>query len=144
MFLVAVIFVRDVWGGSGGGALSGKVWGYDMYDEPMPLAWARVSVYKNGALVESVSTGGDGGYTMFLSVAGFLNVTVDHPGFKTQSRIVAISEGGSAYTNFYLERSETPIPEFEAYLLPIITAALLILTKVTTKREKERRTNGKD
>jgi len=42
---------------SQGGTLSEQVYGYNMYDQPMPLVWARVSAYKNGILVESVSTG---------------------------------------------------------------------------------------
>jgi len=119
----------------GGGMLSGKVWGYNMYDEPIPLIWARVSAYQGGILVESVSTGDNGSYIMFLP-SGLLNVTAEHPGFKTQTKIIAISEGGSTQMNFYLERSEIPISEFEAYLLPIVAVALLVLTKAVTKRKR--------
>jgi len=116
-----------------GGSLSGRVWGFSMYDEPMPLIWARVSAYSGNILVESVSTSSNGSYFMFLP-SGPLNVTVEHPGFKMQSRIIAISEGGSAVMNFYLERSEIPIPEFQAYLLPVVAVALLLLTRVVAKR----------
>jgi len=121
--------------GIGGGSLSGRVWGYNMYDEAIPLIWARVSAYEEGILVESVSTGLNGSYIMFLP-SGRLNVTVEHPGFKTQARVIAISEGVAAQMNFFLERSEIPIPEFEAYLLPIVAVVLLVLAKVVTKRRR--------
>jgi len=119
----------------GGGMLKGGVWGYNMYDEATPLVWARVSAYSDGVLVESVSTGLNGSYIMFLP-SGLLNVTVEHPGFKTQTRVIAISEGAVAQMNFYLERSEIPISEFEAYLLPIIAVVLLVLTKAVAKRKR--------
>jgi len=99
------------------------------------LVWARVSAYSDGVLMESVSTGVNGSYIMFLP-SGLLNVTVEHPGFKTQARVVAISEGGVAQMNFYLERSEIPIPEFEAYLLPIMVVVLLVLTRAVTKKKR--------
>jgi len=118
-----------------GGSLSGKVYGYSMYDEVMPLVWARVSAYWNGTLVESVSTGLNGTYIIFLP-AGLVNVTVTHPGFKTQSLVVAISDGGAAQLNFYLERSEIPIPEFEAYLLPAMVASLLVFVTAITRRKR--------
>ena len=117
-----------------GGSLSGKVYGYSMYDEVMPLVWARVSAYWNGTLVESVSTGLNGSYIIFLP-AGMVNVTVTHPGFKAQSLIVSISDGGAAQLNFYLERSEIPIPEFEAYLLPAMIASLLVFVTAITRRK---------
>jgi len=134
LFLLIYSLPRPVAAMRGGGTLSGRVWGYNMYDEAMPLVWARVSAYSDGVLVESVSTGLNGSYVMFLP-SGLLNVTVQHPGFKTQSKIIAISEGGAMQMNFYLERSEIPIPEFEAYLLPIVAVVLLILAKAVTKRK---------
>ncbi len=119
----------------GGGMLSGRVWGYNMYDEAIPLVWARVSAYRDGIFVESVSTGLNGSYIMFLP-SGLLNVTVECPGFKTQARVIAISEGAAAQMNFYMERSEIPIPEFETYLLPIVAVVLLVLAKAVTKRRR--------
>jgi len=118
-----------------GGMLSGKVYGYNMYDEVMPLVWARVSAYSEGVLVESVSTGLNGSYAMFVP-AGLLNVTVQHPGFKTQAKVVAISDGGAAQMNFYLERSEIPIPEFHTYFLSIVTVSLLVLAVALTRRKR--------
>jgi hypothetical protein len=106
-----------------------------MYDEVMPLVWARVSGYWNGTLVDAVSTGLNGTYIIFLP-AGFVNVTVTHPGFKTQSLVVAISDGGSAQVNFYLERSEIPIPEFEAYLLPAMITSLVMFVTIATRRRR--------
>ena len=119
----------------GWGTLRGAVWGYNMYDDAVPLVWARVSAYSDGFLVESVSTGLNGSYIMFLP-SGLLNVTVEHPGFKIQTKVIAISEGGVAQMNFYLERSEIPIPEFEAYLLPIMVVVLLVLTRAVTKKKR--------
>ncbi len=124
--------------GSVGGMLTGRVWGYTWLDDPVPLVWARVSAYSGNILVESVSTGANGSYTMYLP-SGLLNVTVEHPGFKMQSRVIAISEGGSAQMNFYLERSEIPIPEFAAHLLPIIAAAVLVLAIALTKKRSRKK-----
>jgi hypothetical protein len=119
----------------GGGTLSGKVYGYNMYDEAIPLVWARVSAYMNNQLVGDASTGFNGTYVMFLP-SGQLSVTVEYPGFKTQVRAVAISDGGSAQMNFYLERSEIPIPEFRASYLPITAMSLLVVALVLTKRRR--------
>ena len=144
-FVVALLVVSTVFramslspnvgGRPVGGTLSGRVYGYNMYDEAIPLVWARVSAYANGTLVESVSTGVNGSYVMFIP-AGMVNVTVVHPGFKTQARIVAISDGGSAALNFYLERSEIPIPEFNAHLLPILVMLVMVFTVLLTKRRR--------
>jgi len=117
-----------------GGTLSGRVYGYNMYDEAMPLVWARVSAYENESLIQSVPTGVNGTYIMFLP-SGLLNVTVQCPGFKTQARFVAISDGGSSQLNFYLERSEIPIPEFDACFLPILAVLLLAFTTALTRRK---------
>lgn len=122
-------------GPTGGGMLGGRVYGYNMYDEPIPLIWARVSAYENDSLVGSITTGANGTYAIFLP-SGRLNVTVQYPGFKTQARIVSISEGGATQLDFYLERSEVPIPEFEAYFVPFVAASLLAFTTVLTKRKR--------
>lgn len=121
--------------GPTGGMLGGKVYGYNMYDEPIPLIWARVSAYENDSLVGSITTGGNGTYTMFLP-SGRFNVTVQYPGFKTQARIVSISEGSAIQLNFYLERSEVPIHEFEVYFVPFVAASLLVFTTVLTKKKR--------
>jgi hypothetical protein len=121
--------------GSGGGSLGGRVYGYNMYDEAIPLVWARVSAYSNNVLVESASTGANGAYVIFLPL-GHVNVTVEHPGFKPQARLVVISDGGSAQMNFYLERSEIPIPEFETHLLPLMLASLLATSLALTRRRR--------
>ena len=119
----------------GRGMLAGRVYGYDMYDQAIPLVWARVYAYMNNILVGEASTGGNG--TFFMPVpAGLLNVTVVCPGFRTQAKTVAISDGGMAQMNFYLERSEVPIPEFEASYLQIVALVLLVSTLVLTKRKR--------
>ena len=132
-------YVRQTEGvGSVGGALTGRVYGYNMYDEAVPLVWARVSAYANGVVAESVSTGGNGAYVMYVSFS-LVNVTVEHPGFKSQARMVTISEGGSAQLNFYLERSEIPIPEFETSVLPIMLMSLLAITMALTRGRRRRK-----
>lgn len=133
--VLAFLLTGAAGGRYGGGTLRGAVWGYNMYDEAIPLVWARVSAYSDGVLVGSVSTGLNGSYIMFLP-SGLLNVTVEHPGFKTQSKVIAISEGGVSQMNFYLERSEVPIPEFEVYLLPFIAVALLALTNAVARKRR--------
>ncbi len=117
-----------------GGSLIGQVYGYDMYDQATPLVWARVVAYVNYSLVGSAATGSNGMYVMFLPT-GVVTVSVESPGFKTKSTNVAISDGGSAVMNFYLERSEIPIPEFETNYLPIVSVALLAAAVILTKRK---------
>ena len=119
--------------GSGGGGLGGRVYGYNMYDEAIPLVWARVSAYSNNILVGSASTGANGAYVMFLPL-GRVNVTVEHPSFRPQAKLVVISDGGSAQMNFYLERSGIPIPEFETHLLPIMLVSLLATSLALTRK----------
>ncbi len=117
-----------------GGSLIGQVYGYNMYDQATPLVWARVVAYVNYSLVGSAATGSNGMYVMFLPT-GVVTVSVESPGFKTKSTNVAISDGGSAVMNFYLERSEIPIPEFETNYLPIVSVALLAAAVILTKRK---------
>lgn len=118
-----------------GGSLIGQVYGYDMYDQAMPLVWARVVAYVNYSLVGSAATGSNGMYVMFLPT-GVITVSVESQGFKTKSTNVAISDGGSAVMNFYLERSEIPIPEFKANYLPIVSVSLLATALILIKRKR--------
>jgi len=118
-----------------GGSLIGQVYGYDMHDQATPLVWARVAAYMNRSLVGSASTGSNGMYVMFLPT-GVLDVRVESPGFKTKSTNVAISDGGSAVMNFYLERSEIPIPEFEASNLSIVSVSILAAALILMKRKR--------
>jgi len=86
------------------GMLVGQVIGNDMDGHLIPLGWANVTAYSNGILVQSVSPGFDGSYSMSLP-SGLYVVRVEHPGFNAQSKVVEISNGRSSRLDFYLERA---------------------------------------
>ena len=86
------------------GWLIGRVIGKDMYNEFIPLEWANVTVYDSGILVNSVSPGFDGSYSVPLP-SGLYVVTAEHPGFNGSSQIVSISDWYATEVDFYLNRA---------------------------------------
>jgi hypothetical protein len=124
--------------GPGGGTIAGYVFGFTMFDEREPLVWASVTA-RSGPYSFSTTTGQDGQYGMFLPT-GVYNVTVDAgPAYKAQSTSATVSNGGASDLNFYLERSNVPIPEFPTQLVSVIlvaafAAALIAQRKIRHKR----------
>jgi hypothetical protein len=86
------------------GLLVGQITGDDMSNKRIPLGWARVAAYANGTLIQSVAPGFDGSYSMYLP-SGLCVVTVEHPGYDTQSKIVKISDRRATRLDFYLGRA---------------------------------------
>jgi hypothetical protein len=121
----------------GGGVLRGRVLGYTWFDEATPLVWARITAYVGESQVGTISTGSNGSYLMYLPV-GRVNITVEYPGFLRQSRFVHVSEGGSTTLDWYLERSELPIPEFSSYHVFLVAAALIGTIQVLLRRRVKR------
>ncbi len=119
----------------GGGVIRGRIWGYTYLDEAVPLVWANVKAYSGGREINSASTGTNGAYVMYLPV-GYVNVTVEYPGFIVQSKIVSISEGGSMALDWYLERSGLPIPEFQSYGALTLMVILLTFCQLILRRRK--------
>ncbi|MEM3061629.1 MAG: carboxypeptidase-like regulatory domain-containing protein [Candidatus Bathyarchaeia archaeon] len=125
----------------GGGLVYGQVLGFNMYDELIPLEWARVTaIDESEEIIESVSTLSGGHYEMFLPVGRF-RLEVEHPGYITQTMNIAVSSGSSTSVNFYLEQSGVPIPEFSDFTLQLLmiftllaSTAIIGKTKIFNKR----------
>lgn len=122
----------------GGGYLQGYVFGYNMWDELIPLGWADINV-GNDLYTFSYSAYSDGSYGFYLPTGTF-NVTVEEPGFVTQSRMLTVSDG-SATTgfNFFLERSNVPVPEFPTQflaMLMVIAVGGTLIAKRAIKRSR--------
>ncbi|OFX15802.1 hypothetical protein A3K71_07580 [archaeon RBG_16_50_20] len=120
----------------GGGYVQGAVYGYNMWDELIPIDWAEITA-SNDIYTFRYSSYADGSYGFYLPTGTF-NLTVDEPGFVAQSRTIAVSDG-SATTgfNFFLQRSNVPIPEFPTQffaVLMIIAIAGALIAKRTIKR----------
>jgi len=115
----------------GGGYLTGSVYGFDMYDELIPLEWVSVTA-ANANYKFVTSTGSGGAYEMFLPLGAY-NLTVNTPGYKPYSRSIFVGEGSATSINVYLYESGIPVPEFPTQAVSLIIAfavAAALLTKV--------------
>jgi len=124
--------------GAGGGMITGTVYGFDMFDELEPIAWAPVHA-TNGRLTFTAYTGGGGYYEMFVNPAGTYNVTVVQPGYVPYSTIVAVSPGSASTINVYLEESHIPVPEFPSGMVSAIAVLAFAAVLVAVKRTKRRK-----
>ncbi len=111
----------------------GQVLGFNYDNYLLPIAWAKV-VATNGFYTFAASTGGGGGYGMFLP-PGIYNVTAIEPGYVPHTILAAVSDGSSSAINFYLEQSKIPVPEFEPQALPVILLLALAVTLLVKKRK---------
>lgn len=120
----------------GGGYVQGAVYGYNMWDELIPIDWAQITA-SNDIYTFKYSSYADGGYGFYLPTGTF-NLTVEEAGFVAQSRTIAVSDGSSTTGfNFFLQRSNVPIPEFPMQffaVLMIVAIAGALLAKRSIKR----------
>jgi hypothetical protein len=145
-FAIAVLFmgtrlvnanpqVQPTYGG-GGGMIAGSVYGFNMFDELEPIAWA--SVHANSGPYSFVAyTSGGGFYEMYVP-QGTYNVTVIEPGYVPYSSVVAVSPGSASTINFYLEESHVPVPEFPSGMVLAVTVLALAVVLVAAKRTRRR------
>ena len=124
--------------GSGGGAIQGTVYGFNMYDQLEPVVWATVSA-NNGVRTFVAYTSSGGSYFMFVPT-GMYNVTYIQPGYVAYSNAVAVSDGSTSTINVYLELSHVPVPEFQpnfTLMVMILTlGAALVIRRRSLKRSK--------
>ncbi len=120
--------------GYGGGRVTGYVYSYTMYDELIPIVWADIEA-KSGSMRLVAYSGGNGFYEMYVPT-GTWTLTVTEPGYKPQSMPVVISNGATLGINFYLERSQVPIPEYDQVIAPVILAFGLALAVLVSRRRK--------
>jgi hypothetical protein len=120
--------------GAGGGMITGSVYGFTMFNELQPIAWA--SVYANNGHDTFVAyTSGSGYYEMYVP-QGLYNVTVVEPGFVAYSSAVAVSPGSASTINFYLEQSHIPVPEFPSGMLSVVTVLALAAVLIAARRTR--------
>ncbi|MGA3405024.1 MAG: carboxypeptidase regulatory-like domain-containing protein [Candidatus Bathyarchaeia archaeon] len=125
--------------GSGGGMITGTIFGFNMWDQLEPVDWA--SVHANNGQRTFVAYSGAGGFYEMFVPTGLYNVTVVQPGYVNYSNTVAVSDGSTSSINVYLELSHVPVPEFQ----PNLTLMLMILTLGTAlviRRRSLKRSKG--
>lgn len=122
----------------GGGMIRGNVYGFDMYDQLQPIAWASV-IASNAQYSFVASTSGGGYYEMYVPTGAY-NVTVNPPGYAPYSSSVAVSDGSSSAINFYLEQSHVPVPEYPqgAFVLVLFVALASVLVVQRTMLRRRR------
>ena len=123
--------------GGGGGMITGSVYGFDMYNQLQPIAWA--SVYANNGHYTFVAYTGGGGYYEMYVPQGLYNVTVVEPGYVSYSSAVAVSPGSTSTINFYLEQSHIPVPEFPSVTVSAVTVLALAAVLVAARRTRRRK-----
>lgn len=127
----------DQYYGGGGGAITGTVLGFDMFDQLQPIAWATVTA-NNGQYRLVAYSSGDGYYDMFVP-AGNYNVTVVEPGYKPSSSAVSVSPGSASTINFDLEQSHVPVPEFPSGMISVIAVVALSAALLAMRRTRRKR-----
>ena len=120
----------------GGGAITGYVLGFDMFDQLQPIAWATV-IANSGQYRLTAYSSSSGYYDMFVP-AGNYNVTVVEPGYKPYSSAVTVSAVSGSTINFYLEQSHVPVPEFPSGLFSVIAVAALSAALLAIRRTRRK------
>lgn len=129
--LVVAQSPQEYYGGPGG-EITGIVLGVDR----IPVDWALIYAKSSQSTFQTFS-GMSGVYQMRVPV-GIYNVTVNVPGFRANSASVNVTLNSSTTANFYLERSDVPVPEFQPDMALIVMAltfaVALILRRCSSKR----------
>ena len=127
----------DQFYGGGGGAITGYVLGFDMYNQLEPIAWATITA-ENGQY-RLVAYSGSGGYYDMFVPAGNYNVSVAEPGYKADSSFVIVSPGSASSINFDLEESHVPVPEFPSGMISVIAVVALSAALLAMRRTRRKR-----
>jgi len=121
----------------GGGLITGNVFGFNMWNQLEPIAWASVTA-NNGVITLTSYSSGSGYYEMYVP-SGVYNVTVIEPGYLTQASAVSVSDGSTSSINFYLEQSHVPVPEFPSGILLSVTLIVTLSATLLALRRTKRR-----
>jgi len=125
--------------GAGGGVIDGYVLGANK----QPLEWA--DIYANNGQHKFEAVSGMGGFYEMRVPASTYNITIEAPGyeaivpaqlnvtngsttkmdFNLNSISVSVSSGSASVINFYLEQTQTPVPEFQPGLSLVMIACVL-------------------
>jgi len=136
--------------GKEGGVIDGYVLGVNK----QPLDWA--DIYADNGQHRYLAVSGMGGFYEMRVPQSTYNITIDVPGyealvptqvtvtngsttkmnFNLNSISVSVSSGSSSVINFYLEQTQTPVPEFQPGLsLALIASMLAVLLLFKTRRK---------
>jgi len=118
----------------GGGRLYGHVYGFNMDDKLIPLSWAKITACRDGEVID-VAYSMDGFFEMYLP-EGFFEVTVECPGYVTETTTVYVSDGSDTPIEFVLEESGNPIPEFPETSLTLVLALLATTALVAAGKKR--------
>jgi hypothetical protein len=127
----------DQYYGGGGGAITGYVLGFDMFNQLQPIAWATVTA--NNGHYNLVAYSGSGGYYYMYVPAGNYKVTVAEPGYNPYSIAVSVSPGSASTINFDLEQSHVPVPEFPSGMISIVAFVALSTALLAMRRTRRKR-----
>jgi len=136
--------------GEGGGVISGYVSGVSNE----PVEWANIYA-DNGQRKFLAVSGVDGLYELRLPPSTY-NVSIDVPGyeavvptevtvtngsvtkmnFNLNTISVSVSSGSSSVINFYLQQTQTPVPEFQSGLSLVFIASMLAVILLIRSRRK--------
>jgi len=140
---------RQYYGGDGG-----EIAGYVLGVNKEPVDWA--AVYANNGQQRFQAFSGMSGYYEMRVPAATYNVTVDVPGyevllnnanvtkgstttmnFNLNTMQVAVSSGSSSVINFYLEQTQTPVPEFQPTMTLLVAVLTIAFSTLLLKRLKK-------
>jgi len=132
--VVALSQVPESRGAVGGGTVQGHVYGRNYMGDIRALTWANVTI-TNGTYTKSTSSEGDGYYKMYVPV-GEYTLTASLVGYNTSSGFVVVINASMTTYDFYLEQSNTPIPEFSLYAAPVVSVLALWISLAVLRRRK--------
>jgi len=99
----------------------GKVTGYNMFGEVIPISWASVSAY--GPILVTTSSL-DGFYEMWLE-NGTYTLAAFLAGHETEATEVRVSMGSETQIDFFLKRLGASIPELPAKELTLLAVLII-------------------
>jgi hypothetical protein len=121
-----------------GGRVHGLIYGFNVYDELIPVSWASVTAVRDGQTVD-VAYSNDGFYEMYLP-SGTFDLVVDSPGYFTETKTIIMGDGSDYALNFYMERNNQPIPEFATLAVQIVVLLSLFTTILVVRKRRSIRT----
>jgi hypothetical protein len=118
--------------------IRGTVYWYDQSGNLRPLSWVQVSATGEDGSPTVTSSTTDGNYMMWVA-PGTYNVTAaSDPGFLPQAHEVAVTPGGVAMVDFYLQPSGKPIPEYPPSLQPVMLAVAALVAVIMIRRRQRK------
>ena len=116
------------------GLIAGNALAFTWSTEFRPVSWARVELsgVPGGTFIEYTN---DGLYSFYSAPSDTAMLTISIPGYGSSSAPVAVTDGMSTTgTNFYLEQSGIPVPEFSGIAVVVFSALAASLYLLRRRR----------